>query len=50
MPDHPPNFLVAAEIRQHVTPVAVVPEHVEEPDPEPETVESLVPIGDDRDR
>ena len=26
LPDQPPNFLVAANLRDHVTPVAVVPE------------------------
>jgi hypothetical protein len=25
LPDHPPNFVVASELRAHVTPVAVVP-------------------------
>jgi len=48
LPDQPPNFLVAAELRQHVTPVAVVPEPVE--DPEPDTSDSLIPIADDKDR
>jgi hypothetical protein len=30
LPDHPPNFLVASELRAHVTPVAVVPDLVED--------------------
>ena len=49
LPDQPPNFLVAAEIREHVTPVAVVPEQPVE-DPEPDTAESLIPMADEKDR
>ncbi len=30
LPDHPPNSLVASELRAHVTPVAVVPDLVDE--------------------
>jgi hypothetical protein len=30
LPDHPLNFLVAIELRAHVTPVAVVPDLVDE--------------------
>ncbi len=28
--DHPPNFLVVSELRAHVTPVAVVPDLVDD--------------------
>ena len=40
---------MAAEIREHVTPVAVVPEQPVE-DPEPDTAESLIPMADEKDR
>ena len=30
LPDHPPNFLVSSELRAHVTPVAVVPDLVDD--------------------
>ena len=30
LPDTPPNFLIAAELSQHVTPVAVVPDVVDD--------------------
>ncbi len=30
LPDHPPDFLVASELRAHVSPVAVVPDLVDD--------------------
>jgi len=47
LPDQPPNFLVAANLRDHVTPVAVVPEQTEEP--ELDTSDSNAGL-DERDR
>ena len=47
LPDEPPNFLVAANLRDHVTPVAVVPEQTEEQEIEQSNTFSAV---DERDR
>lgn len=51
LPDHPPNFLVASELRAHVTPVAVVPDLVDDTfETESEFSEAPGPQLDERDR
>ena len=53
LPDQPPNFLVAAELHQHVTPVAVVPDLVEEQEDtasEAGTVLAVPGVADERER
>jgi len=49
LPDSPPNFLVASELSHHVTPVAVVPDLVEEVDDSASEI-SAVPLVDERER
>ena len=56
LPDSPPNFLVASELSQHVTPVAVVPDAVVD-DLVDDTssdigasTHSVVPLNDERER
>ena len=54
LPDHPPNFLVASELSQHVTPVAVVPDVVDDlvddAASEVGAANNSVPLSDERER
>ena len=53
LPDNPPNFLVASELSQHVTPVAVVPDVVDDlvDDAASEiSTSNTVPLHDERER
>ena len=53
LPDNPPNFLVASELSQHVTPVAVVPDVVDDlvDDAASEiSTTNTVPLHDERER
>ena len=55
LPDSPPNFLIASELSQHVTPVAVVPDVVDDlvDDAASEigaSTDTAVPLMDERER
>ena len=50
LPDTPPNFLIAAELSQHVTPVAVVPDVVDDLVDDAASTDSAVPLVDQRER
>ena len=55
LPDTPPNFLIAAELSQHVTPVAVVPDVVDDLVDDAASDmgasnDSVVPLVDERER
>ena len=55
LPDTPPNFLIAAELSQHVTPVAVVPDVVDDLVDDAASdmgapTDSAVPLVDERER
>ena len=54
LPDNPPNFLVASELSQHVTPVAVVPDVVDDlvddAASEISNATTAVPLHDERER
>jgi len=55
LPDTPPNFMIAAELSQHVTPVAVVPDVVDDLVDDAASdmgasTDSAVPLVDERER